>query len=357
MIVTLTHPERLTSAELTAWSRLQQAQPLFANPYFRPEFTQAVALVRGDVEVAVLRENGLEVGFFPFQRCRQHVAQPVGGRLSDYQGLIAGPALALDPVELIRQCELHVWHFDHLLCEQSAFTRHHRCLDWSPYLDLSQGYQAYAESLGPSSQNELRQTLRKARKMAREIGPLRLEYCCLDERPFELLLQWKQAQYRRTGVTNVFAHAWTTRLLREIWRRQTEPFAGWLSVLFAGERPIAAHFGMRSSRVLHWWFPAYDPALAGYSPGRVLLTELARACPEHGITRLDLGRGVAPYKARAMSGATCVAEGSVDRRRVRRHMEQTWRRTRAWVRNSPLYRPARLPGRVLHRLQEWIAWR
>ena len=56
---------------------------------FGPEFTQAVAAVRGDVEVGVLEERGEPVGFFPFQRSRRNVARPVGGKMSDFQGLIA----------------------------------------------------------------------------------------------------------------------------------------------------------------------------------------------------------------------------------------------------------------------------
>ena len=81
---------------MDAWSQIQRDNEELASPYFRPEFTQAVASVRGDVEVAVLEDHGEIVGFFPYQRGRGGVARPVGGRLSDFQGVVARKGVALD---------------------------------------------------------------------------------------------------------------------------------------------------------------------------------------------------------------------------------------------------------------------
>ncbi len=62
-------PGRDLDAELVrAWTELQVANPDLASPYFAPEFTQAVAAVRDDVEVAVVEERGQIVAFFPFHR-------------------------------------------------------------------------------------------------------------------------------------------------------------------------------------------------------------------------------------------------------------------------------------------------
>ena len=111
---------------------------------------------------------------------------------------------------------------------------------------------------------------------------------------------------------------------------------------------------MRSGAVLHWWFPAYDRNFAGYAPGRILLALAAQQCNSHGITKIDMGRGVAHHKSLVMSGTTEVAVGSVDLRPVARCLRNRWRQTRAWVRNSSLYGPARIPGRIIHRLSEWM---
>ena len=357
MNVELRKPDQLTENEVSLWARFQRENTYLDSPYFCFEFTRAVGRVRDDVEVAVLRYADRVVGFFPFQRHSKHFAKPVGGRLSDYQGIIAPATRQFDAREVLRRCDLSTWNFDHVADGQSAFEPFQRLSDLSPYLDLSDGFDEYTRRLRKAGRDELKATNRKRRKIEREVGPVRFEHRSDCGEAFDLLLRWKSQQYKQTNVTDVFAFPWTSKLLREIWQQSTSAFEGMLSVLYAGDHPIAAHFGMRSAAVLHWWFPSYDPAFASYSPGRVLLAEMAQACASEQLRKLDLGRGVAPYKARAMSGATRVLEGSVDLRPVARHLRSTWIATRKLVKSSALYGPARVPGRLIHRLREWAEFR
>ena len=98
MNVNLKSPLDLTADQLVRWRALQQIDLLLQNPYFCPEFHQAAAKVRKDVLVAVL---GNDEAFFPFQRSWNQ-ARPVGGKMSDYQGLIAPSDFEIDPLELVR---------------------------------------------------------------------------------------------------------------------------------------------------------------------------------------------------------------------------------------------------------------
>jgi CelD/BcsL family acetyltransferase involved in cellulose biosynthesis len=84
-------------------------------------------------------------------------------------------------------------------------------------------------------------------------------------------------------------------------------------VLYAGDRPVAAHFGIRSETVLSWWFPAYDVDCSRYSPGLVLLLRLAEAAAAAGILQVDLGKGHEAYKESFKSADVEVAEGWVER--------------------------------------------
>src|SRR4051812_9415494 len=104
---------QLTHEQTHAWAELQQENPLLASPFFRPEYTLAVAAVRDDVEVAVLEEGGRPVGFFPFQREWWAGGRVVGGRLTDYQGVIARPGLEWDAIELLRATRLSNYKFGH----------------------------------------------------------------------------------------------------------------------------------------------------------------------------------------------------------------------------------------------------
>ena len=112
MKVSVVSAVQLSEPLLLAWLDIQGADPELDSPYFCPEFTQAVAAVRDDVEVAVLEEHGEIVGFFPYQRSRGGVGRPVGGRLSDFQGVVIRPGVGWNPVQLLKGCRLKAWHFD-----------------------------------------------------------------------------------------------------------------------------------------------------------------------------------------------------------------------------------------------------
>src|SRR5207344_1830917 len=84
----LTRPQQLAPMEIAAWDELQRGHAAFESPYFRPEFTQAVAAVRDDVEVAVIDQDGRVAGFFPFQRSSLNLGKPVAGKLNDFHGLL-----------------------------------------------------------------------------------------------------------------------------------------------------------------------------------------------------------------------------------------------------------------------------
>jgi CelD/BcsL family acetyltransferase involved in cellulose biosynthesis len=358
MKTTVITPAELTPELHAAWCDIQSSCPEFDNPYFRPEFTAGVAQVRSDVEIGVLHDShGRISGFFPFQRSGRRRAKPVGGRLSDYQAVIARPDFPVDPRRLMQDCGLVAWDFDHLLVSQRTFHPFHYATDSSPYLDLSGGYEAYCRVRGEMGDAELKQTARKARKLAREVGPLRLELQCDEPWALECLLRWKSAQYQRTRITDVFSFPWTGELIRYLLTLRDPAFRGLLSVLYAGDRPAAVHFGMWSHGVLHYWFPTYDVELGGYSPGRVLLLEMIRQCAPFGLRKLDLGRGLASYKTRMMTGTIDVAMGSVDLRPISSLLRQRWRRTQDWIRSSPLRQTARIPGRVLYQVREWLEFK
>lgn len=115
---------------------------------------------------------------------------------------------------------------------------------------------------------------------------------------------------------------------RKIHAMQTEGFAGMLSLLYAGDWLVAGHFGMRSRTVWHYWFPAYDPEVAKYSPGLNLALKMAAYAPSAGLSTIELGRMRAEYKRRLMNRDVLVASGSVDCRlsaRVRSLAKRLWR--------------------------------
>lgn len=357
MNIRLITADQLKLRDIAAWAAIQQADPALDSPYFRPEFTQAVAAVRDDVEVGVLQEGGEPVGFFPFQRSRRNVARPVGGKMSDFHGVVVQKGVAWDPRQLLHECRLSAWHFDHLIAGQEPLQPYHWNVAPSPYIDLADGWEGYQSNQLAGHPASFKRTLRKQRQAMQEAGPLRVEVDCRDPSVFRTMLWWKQEQYRKTRVTDVLAFDWTVGLLERVLAARGEAFSGLMSALYMGNVLTAVLFSMRSYDVVHGWFSAYRPNFAPLSPGLVLWLEVAQAYPALGIRRIDLGKGPEQYKRHLMSGAIDVAEGSVDVRPVARTMRRNWRRAYQWARQSRLRRPLLVPGRVLRTVVESRSFR
>jgi CelD/BcsL family acetyltransferase involved in cellulose biosynthesis len=357
MKTTLLPARQLSADQIAAWADLQSNDRCLDSPFFRPEFTLAVAAVRDDVEVALLEQDSTPVGFFPFQRGRGSVGRPVGGRLSDFHGLVLRPECAVDVNQLMRNCRLAAWHFDHLPATQTAFQSCHWRQEQSPYIDTSQGFEAYQANRRTAGSDAITQTLRKNRKLQREMGTLRFEPASRDERVLETLIRWKGEQYQQSNIVDLFSFGWTEQLLRRILDHSESAFSGMMSALYLNDELVAVHYGIRSNGVLHSWFPAYRSDLRKYSPGSQLLVEIIKAANAMGIERIDLGKGPEPYKQSFMTGAMPLAEGSVDLRATTRTFRRLWHRTHYWVRESPLRGPATVPWRWLRRVRDQLQFR
>jgi len=343
----------LTAEHIQAWSRLQRADPRFDSPYFRPEFTLAVASVRSTSEVIVLEQDDQPMGFLPYDRSPRNVARPVAPDMTDFQGVIVRHDFGWDAEAMLRGCGLAALYFDHLIATQEELRPYHWLEEPSPSMDLGGGFEAYLQRRAELGSHRVKTVLRKARKLEREVGPLRLEPLSTDRSILRTLIAWKTAQYYRTKTRNVFAQPWTVALLERLLEERSEALTGMLSVLYAGDSVASIHMGMMSHGVLHYWFPAYNVQLHRYSPGLIQLIRTAQEAEALGIRRIDLGRGPEAYKESLMTGATNVAEAAVDLRPLVRPARRFWFRTKNYVRHSRWQTPARLVVRNLRALARW----
>jgi CelD/BcsL family acetyltransferase involved in cellulose biosynthesis len=346
IVVAVNAGERVSDRDLDDWARLQERDDALASPFFRPEFMQLIATVRSDVGVAVVQSDEGSA-YFAFQRRRFGWGGPLGSRLSDYQGVVGSPPPFLDARELLRRCRLRSWGFDAVVASQPLFRPYHRRERSSPFLDVTSGYEAYADERAAAGSDQIADVAKQAERLASEVGALRFEAHVADAEALALLMRWKSEQYCRTGAVDIFAFPWVQEVASRAHASRGAGFAGLLSVLSAGDRPVAAHLGLRSPTVLHYWLPAYDRALAKYSPGLILLLELTRAAPELGVRRVDLGKGDALYKRRLANGAALLAAGSVEASSATALVAAASRFGDVLVRKTPLAR--RLDAAVTRR--------
>lgn len=352
MHVSVVTPDVLEAAQIKRWRSIQRNNPELKSPYFCLEFLLLVALVRDDIYVGVISENDQIVGFFPFQKNSMFSAGPIGGPLSDYHGLIVENGCDIDAEDMLRQCGLRAWNFNHLIASQSTLQRYHEIRDVSYLIDLSAGLDNYFESQRAGGSKLVSTTLRKRRKLEREVGPVRFLYHSADENVLSKMFEWKSKQYRKSEHMDAFSFEWTKQLLKNILSTQSEGFSGVLSALYVGDILIAVHMGMRSEEVWHWWFPAYDTEFEKYSPGSILLLEMIQHAPKAKVNVIDLGKGRSRYKDQFHNCTVELAEGSISRSKFSRKIMIAGKSIANLIRRTPLVIPARIPARVIRKYRK-----
>ena len=327
--------DALTQEELDAWHKLRATNPLLDSPYFHPGFAAAVHQAGNPVQVHVGRGPTGEVeSLFPVHRDGA-VLRPVGWPGADFQGPILAPGTGFDVTRLLGG-GVSTLEFDHLLELADDFKPWITGSRPSPYVDTTGGLDGYLGRASKSGKDNMGQARRRTAKAEREIGPVRFVADSLDEGDLAKVIELKRGQYAATGAKDYFAEPGRQALMTDLLRTRGTDFAGILSTMYAGDQLLAAHFGIRSGAVLHWWFPVYDPAHAGLAPGWMLLRELVMAAPQLGFTRIDLGRGDDEYKRRAKTGETPVCQGMVTRSSARRALRAARESLVTAAKESPL---------------------
>lgn len=348
MHVVVTRPGELGPAEVAAWHDAQDATPALANPFLSPEFAQAVGRFRPQARVAVLMSGPVITGFFGFERRRFGAGVPLCGLPGTFcQGLVHAPGEDWDPGELLRGCGLSAWQFDHLIAGQHPFARYQAAAETAPVIDLSRGFADYYASLQERSAHFCRDLARKTRKLEREIGPLRFVDGSGDTALLHTMMGWKAEQYLRNGWVYQFGRPWATGLLETLLATRGARVSGLLTAAYAGDRPIAAQFALRSQTTVAGWFSSYDRAFARYSPGLLHLLQLTAELPGTGVRTVEMGEGAARYKEQLKSRDDIVSRGIVTGRSAlaaaHRAAQASRQRIGAAVYRHPrLYRGTRL---------------
>lgn len=330
------HPAELTPGEIGRWRALQAHTPTLHTPFLSPEFTRTVARFRPRTRVGVVHERDDIVGFFPFEHAPLGRGLPVAPGLSDAQGLVHAHDATWDAREMVRACGLSVWEFDHLVDGQKPFERYQALRVPSPVMDLGGGYAAFRAEVRARSKSFLSELERKGRALGRDHGAVTFTLGTADVDDLRQIMAWKSEQYRRTYRSDRFRVPWIRELLESLLATPSETFAGTLSVLRAGDTPVAGHFGLRHGPALAGWFPAFDARFRRYSPGLLHHLLLAEHAAAAGIVEIDMGRGAKGYKDCFRSRDLVVAEGRIVRRSPSAAVH--------WARREPV---RRLRNRVL----------
>lgn len=324
MRIEVVRPCELGPAEEKAWAELQHVPVSGRSPFLSLGFARAVDRARPAVRVAVVEDGGATTAFLPFERRTPTGGLPVGWPMSDQHGFVGR---VKDARAVVKKAGLREWRFNHAPPSQPALEPYFQKMGRSPVADLTKGFDLYSTGLRSHSQ-VLAQTARKRRVLEREMGPVRLEWHSATREHVDRVIGWKMEQYARTGGNPLFADASALEIVEDLVRSASEECAGVVQVLFAGNRMVAGHLGLRSPDTLCLWFPAYDATLSRYSPGMVMTMEILRQAPDHGVETFDFGGGKEPYKLRFASGFYELGAGVVYGSRTEAAGRKLYRRAR-----------------------------
>ena len=306
--VTVVRPEELGPEEARLWSKFQQLSPVTLSPFLSFAFTQAVGRIRPNARVAVVEEEGRIEAFLPFEFASKTLAVPLGEPMNDLHGFVHS-GIPLDARWVVKQAGLRGWRFGHVPAEQRALIPYHYegTLTRNPGIDLGDGYESY---FGNRSKSLTTKIMRQRRSLDRRVGSVSLEWhSSRPEQSLRQLIAWKANKYHGTEV--LFSDPTALRILEALGTSEDEDCRGIVSVLSAGERPVAINLGLTGPRGLTGWFAAYDRELSQFSPGTMLILAVAEEAAKRDIGYFDLGYGQDSYKFRLANTFYSVAGGAV----------------------------------------------
>ncbi|MEV4311922.1 GNAT family N-acetyltransferase [Actinocrispum sp. NPDC049592] len=314
---------KLSADALAEWQELRAST--WDSPYFDPRYVAAVDAGR---PVSVLWGDGFVLPLHVIGAS----AIPAGSPGADFQGPLLQPGVRFSPQALLTAAGVKSFTFDHLLDgypDLEPWVEERRP---SPYMDVTGGLDGYLSRAAKSGKDKMSEARRLANKAGRDLGEVAFVAESSDPAELDRVIELKRDQYASTGARDHFADPAQRALLHRLLASDL----GALSTVYAGPHLLAAHFGIRSGGVLHWWFPVYDKKFGPLSPGWILLREVVMAAPELGLTRIDLGRGEDDYKRRAMTGASTVCIGAVTAGTFRTTMRKASRKAITAAKSSPI---------------------
>ena len=253
--VEIVEAEALDGAAVALWRAWTAENPDLASPYFRWDYAQIASRVCPGAAIAVFRRDGRIVGFFPHQR-RGGALQPLGAPMNDYHGVIApaGETITLEDVaRLLKARRLNVpgW----IGAGEAGQTR--QTVQAAMPED---GYDAWYAERRTTYGKYFKDKERARRSLEAELGPVRVERGLRDPALLNQLIDLKAAQYRRSGLHDIFACGWTRDLLHALMAERREDFGASMAAMHAGDKLVAVEFSLHAGRHYHFWFPVYEPA-------------------------------------------------------------------------------------------------
>lgn len=306
--VEIIRTEALDAAGIALWREWTATNPTLTSPYFRWDYAEIAGRVCPGAALAVFRRVGRIVGFFPFQR-RGRAVQPLGAPMNDYHGVIAPAEETISLEEVARLLKASRLSVPGWIGAGEA-----GCARQTVQVVMPEsGYDAWYAERRATYGKYFKDKERARRSLEAELGPMRVERALRDPDMLDRLIELKAAQYRRSGLHDIFACGWTRDLLQALMADPRADFGASMAAMHAGDKLVAVEFSLYAGRHYHFWFPVYEPALARCSPGILLSMDTMRLAAAEGFRVFDFGFEGETYKKYFINARQTVREAIVVR--------------------------------------------
>jgi CelD/BcsL family acetyltransferase involved in cellulose biosynthesis len=235
--------------------------------------------------------------------------------------------------DLMRRWKLGTWTFPSLIGPAEVVSQTTTLVSTvSRRVVMAQGFAGYLaemSSLGKSIGKKGGELPTKLRLLNRDHGEVRFVSDCRDNAVLAAIFDWKAQRFNAGKRTR-----WVESVVEALYGMRTADFSGVLSALYAGDRLVVAHFGVRSDRTLYSWFEAFNPEFGKYTPGRLLIYFLLQYLPAMECDVFDLGPGGEKFKEYFNNSTIPVHQGFVELPSMLNFGRATWRYTHGVARRS-----------------------
>ncbi|MGA9657729.1 MAG: GNAT family N-acetyltransferase [Asticcacaulis sp.] len=281
----------VSAQDIDLWRQMNGATPLFASPLLSPDFTQAVALCRDDVRVAVYRRGPQITGFLPHHRRPHRFARPAGAPFADYTALITFPDPEIDGPEALKLAGIDRFQAIGLVDPYHIFGTAAGEADMAYGIDM----RPEAEGIKVSKKHS-KNINRHRRNLIEAHGPIRIIVGDRNRRHYDRMLHLKREQMQQNGLHDFLQAPWANQLFEHLYDAPVEGLHGSLLTMMVGDVPAMFHYGLRLGDRMHPWVSSFDPAFGPFSPGQIFLTDAQVALRAAGVAYYDLSTGQSHYK-------------------------------------------------------------
>jgi CelD/BcsL family acetyltransferase involved in cellulose biosynthesis len=311
------------------WLLTTKENLLYCSPNLRPEVIRTIGQFNSRVFVGFEENNDGASLFFPFERPTRLASFAGPVPMCDYQAFIAPISYPIVVSDLMRRWKLGTWTFENLIAPAKVVSQTTTLVSTvSRRAVMCEGYAGYLEDMADMGKS-MRKQKTDLRLLNRDHGQVRFVSNCMDDAVLSAIFDWKAQRFNAGKST-----PWVESVVKALYGTRTADFSGILSAFYAGDRLVAAHFGIRSDRTLYYWFPAFNPEFGKYTPGGLLIYFLLQNLNAIRCDVLDFGPGGEKYKEYFSNSTIPVHRGFVELPSILNLGRATWRYAHSVARGS-----------------------